>query len=107
MPLRTTRTFDYIALMLFLSSRRRHTRYIGDWSSDVCSSDLLAIGRKAHDLVLVTVVRKAEILRDGLIEDAERMREEYPAFNRDVPTRPDAPRGARKKIGRASCRERV
>ena len=22
------------------SSRRRHTRYIGDWSSDVCSSDL-------------------------------------------------------------------
>src|SRR5437762_3838930 len=24
----------------FCSSRRRHTRYIGDWSSDVCSSDL-------------------------------------------------------------------
>src|SRR5437762_2172448 len=23
----------------FFSSRRRHTRYIGDWSSDVCSSD--------------------------------------------------------------------
>src|SRR5437764_6666433 len=26
----------------FFSSRRRHTRYIGDWSSDVCSSDLSA-----------------------------------------------------------------
>src|SRR5437879_13787048 len=25
----------------FFSSRRRHTRYIGDWSSDVCSSDLM------------------------------------------------------------------
>src|SRR3712207_2939272 len=25
---------------LFLSSRRRHTRYWRDWSSDVCSSDL-------------------------------------------------------------------
>src|ERR1017187_9589961 len=25
---------------IFFSSRRRHTRYIGDWSSDVCSSDL-------------------------------------------------------------------
>src|SRR5436189_4863182 len=25
----------------FFSSRRRHTRYIGDWSSDVCSSDLV------------------------------------------------------------------
>src|SRR5437763_16609194 len=24
----------------FFSSRRRHTRYIGDWSSDVCSSVL-------------------------------------------------------------------
>src|SRR5437762_194631 len=28
-------------LFFFFSRRRRHTRYIGDWSSDVCSSDLL------------------------------------------------------------------
>src|SRR5437762_3842100 len=28
----------------FFSSRRRHTRYIGDWSSDVCSSDLYHAG---------------------------------------------------------------
>src|SRR5437762_10453558 len=28
------------AYRFFFSSRRRHTRYIGDWSSDVCSSDL-------------------------------------------------------------------
>src|SRR5207248_5045729 len=27
--------------MFFFSSRRRHTRSYGDWSSDVCSSDLL------------------------------------------------------------------
>src|SRR3712207_8432294 len=27
--------------LLFFSSRRRHTRYWRDWSSDVCSSDLL------------------------------------------------------------------
>src|SRR5205807_6257460 len=26
----------------FFSSRRRHTRLQGDWSSDVCSSDLFA-----------------------------------------------------------------
>src|SRR3712207_7434341 len=26
--------------MNFISSRRRHTRYWRDWSSDVCSSDL-------------------------------------------------------------------
>src|SRR5690606_40274269 len=28
----------------FFSSRRRHTRFSRDWSSDVCSSDLVAIG---------------------------------------------------------------
>src|SRR3712207_7344477 len=28
--------------MFFFSSRRRHTRYWRDWSSDVCSSDLAA-----------------------------------------------------------------
>src|SRR6267154_1284370 len=27
-------------LWFFFSSRRRHTRWTGDWSSDVCSSDL-------------------------------------------------------------------
>src|SRR5256885_4001872 len=30
-----------VALFFFFSSRRRHTRLQGDWSSDVCSSDLL------------------------------------------------------------------
>src|SRR3712207_8969567 len=29
--------------MFFFSSRRRHTRYWRDWSSDVCSSDLRLI----------------------------------------------------------------
>src|SRR3712207_7943259 len=29
-------------LFFFFSSRRRHTRYWRDWSSDVCSSDLSA-----------------------------------------------------------------
>src|SRR5690606_4653937 len=32
----------------FFSSRRRHTRFSRDWSSDVCSSDLGA--RRAEDL---------------------------------------------------------
>src|SRR6266487_5783075 len=27
-------------VFFFFSSRRRHTRWTGDWSSDVCSSDL-------------------------------------------------------------------
>src|SRR5437763_8503078 len=32
--------FCFYSYFFFFSSRRRHTRYIGDWSSDVCSSDL-------------------------------------------------------------------
>src|SRR3989454_2638860 len=31
---------DFALLFFFFSSRRRHTRLQGDWSSDVCSSDL-------------------------------------------------------------------
>src|ERR1039457_1885395 len=31
----------------FCSSRRRHTRLQGDWSSDVCSSDLKIVGASA------------------------------------------------------------
>src|SRR5256885_8276041 len=30
-------------LFFFFSSRRRHTRLQGDWSSDVCSSDLSSL----------------------------------------------------------------
>src|SRR5260370_4497643 len=32
------------SLLFFFSSRRRHTRFKCDWSSDVCSSDLLNAG---------------------------------------------------------------
>src|SRR3712207_7077913 len=31
-----------VCVIFFFSSRRRHTRYWRDWSSDVCSSDLSA-----------------------------------------------------------------
>src|SRR5256885_4498460 len=32
-----------LSAFFFFSSRRRHTRLQGDWSSDVCSSDLAAL----------------------------------------------------------------
>src|SRR5437870_10584961 len=31
---------EVVSLVFFFSSRRRHTRWPRDWSSDVCSSDL-------------------------------------------------------------------
>src|SRR6266508_5755067 len=35
----------------FFSSRRRHTRWPRDWSSDVCSSDLAARAERRENLV--------------------------------------------------------
>src|SRR5689334_23980268 len=34
----------HVVCIFFFSSRRRHTRWNCDWSSDVCSSDLDAAG---------------------------------------------------------------
>src|SRR3712207_6969256 len=36
------------SMSFFFSSRRRHTRYWRDWSSDVCSSDLVVGLLEAH-----------------------------------------------------------
>src|SRR6266511_5543116 len=33
----------FYCFFFFFSSRRRHTRFSRDWSSDVCSSDLVGI----------------------------------------------------------------
>src|SRR5256885_3614098 len=38
---RFTNSHSECTLLFFFSSRRRHTRLQGDWSSDVCSSDLV------------------------------------------------------------------
>src|SRR5205814_4181303 len=37
-------------LFFFFSSRRRHTRCLSDWSSDVCSSDLVRPKTGEHDV---------------------------------------------------------
>src|SRR5256885_2817789 len=46
----------------FFSSRRRHTRLQGDWSSDVCSSDL---DRPGHLAVADIHARRAAVRQDG------------------------------------------
>src|SRR5574341_758256 len=38
----------------FFSSRRRHTRLVGDWSSDVCSSDLVVFLELRRDSRVTT-----------------------------------------------------
>src|SRR5205814_6658851 len=47
---RPARAFFY--LNFFFSSRRRHTRCLSDWSSDVCSSDLPGDNVAADGLIV-------------------------------------------------------
>src|SRR5438034_8676145 len=78
----------------FFSSRRRHTRSLCDWSSDVCSSDLSgatieSVVRRAKKLALKRYIGGGEkgITTDDLITA---VREEFKE-NEDLPntTNPD------------------
>src|SRR5690606_40302019 len=75
----------------FFSSRRRHTRFSRDWSSDVCSSDLTVSSER----------------RGLTVNDApEDKLEATPAPARRPRLRGWLSRQSR-QIGRASCRERA
>ena len=51
-----------VFVVFFFSSRRRHTRFTSDWSSDVCSSDLPGLtGEKLHSEEGRDEMRKAVI----------------------------------------------
>ena len=59
----------------FFSSRRRHTRYWRDWSSDVCSSDLVKTQTEPSGTAVVVESdierkkREADELLKGIIPD--------------------------------------
>src|SRR5256886_6260185 len=90
--------------VVFFSSRRRHTRFDCDWSSDVCSSDLGQSTQGATHLIKVAC------------ETATGKRPAMSIFGTDYPT-PDgtcirdyihvSDLAVAHQIGRASCRERV
>src|SRR5256885_2898468 len=87
----------------FFSSRRRHTRLQGDWSSDVCSSDLAAHNRSVFTFVAppdASVEAALAAMRVATERiDLSRHTGEHPRMGATdvVPF----------EIGRASCRERV
>src|SRR5256885_4512398 len=86
----------------FFSSRRRHTRLQGDWSSDVCSSDLRVVG------VLELLPPAGQAFID--LADVGAQAHEVEARAKARLGHQAERRGARalvKEIGRASCRERV
>src|SRR5437016_10016984 len=99
----------------FFSSRRRHTRLVSDWSSDVCSSDLVikdAIADNALQQVLLrpedfdviaTLNLNGDYLSDALAAQVGGIGI-APGGNINYITGHAV---FEAKIGRASCRERV
>src|SRR2546430_13561374 len=68
-----TYTRDHLSLSLFLfSSRRRHTRFDCDWSSDVCSSDLHDIPIPLNQRVLSYIELFQGRLHDFIEEGMKR-----------------------------------
>src|SRR5438046_2354254 len=56
------------SVLFFFSSRRRHTRLVSDWSSDVCSSDLSSLGKPVDTVRIrngLTVPAEADYVLEG------------------------------------------
>src|SRR5690606_40955899 len=92
------------------SSRRRHTRFSRDWSSDVCSSDLAQVQlvldqviRAVEFLFVFTLAAGLAVLFAALSATRESRSREF-ALLRAMGA---GSRLLRQEIGRASCRERV
>src|SRR2546430_12870432 len=87
--------------LFFFSSRRRHTRFDCDWSSDVCSSDLAQRGQIFCAGQAKKVPVRLTTFRGN--QEAFVLLWHFPNnFPNEVLTRLQ-----QFKIGRASCRERV
>src|SRR5207302_5211928 len=93
--------------------RRRHTRFSRDWSSDVCSSDLVAQFRDQTRRFLAGELTEDEFrplrLQNGLYiqKHAPMLRIAVPyGLLSSTQLRKLAHIGRKYEIGRASCRER-
>src|SRR5688500_20229397 len=87
-------------LIFFFSSGRRHTRLQGDWSSDVCSSDLISESgiRKVLDTVIDPATgRSVEAL--GMVSGVA-TRAGHVAITLDV----DPARSEERRVGK-ECRQ--
>src|SRR5688500_19765692 len=90
----------FLFFYFFFSSRRRHTRLQGDWSSDVCSSDLLLALEILDALDRAFGLHRPDEFGDG---------QHVVADDFQAGALLDRDRGGARigfEIGRASCRER-
>src|SRR5256885_6540811 len=90
-----------VRFYFFFASRRRHTRLQGDWSSDVCSSDLpLAVETREACLEAVEAEIRLEVaLLDELEDGAAQPRALAPVAERpDERLRPE--RSEERRVGK-------
>src|SRR2546430_10311801 len=92
----------YRLLLFFFSSRRRHTRFDCDWSSDVCSSDL--VGRLMLGRGFLEATTKHQPTNTPAISLLYALEAQLARIEREGGAEG---RWRRHEIGRASCRERV
>src|SRR5207302_5111653 len=93
-----------LCFVFFFSSRRRHTRFSRDWSSDVCSSDLGLAGFEGRASVRTWLYHVAT----SRCLDALRSASRRPLMSAPPPgLDPPEPTRLGEEIGRASCRERA
>src|SRR6266700_7304706 len=89
------------SFFFFFSSRRRHTRFSRDWSSDVCSSDLgqLVVDQRADrrdHLAVLGLELRAHELSDELLRGVLDLAQHAPVWRFDEPVLVDpAVRGER------------
>src|SRR5437763_7573788 len=95
------------AFLYCFSSRRRHTRYIDDWSSDVCSSDLhgARIERARLPNAQASASQPQSVGTAGGRAQYE-LRAEKNLDKSGVAPLELKPLVGHQEIGRASCRER-
>src|SRR5690606_39362615 len=95
--------FILVSWIFFFSSRRRHTRFSRDWSSDVCSSDLAYTRLDAYRDQ--GGYRLLQAIRGGSMNPDEIMTMLGEAGLKGLGGA-GFPAGRKWQIGRASCRER-
>src|SRR5439155_8288600 len=92
-------------IFFFFSSRRRHTRWPRDWSSDVCSSDLGAADDR--DRAVAQGVHLGQPARLVARRDEEQIAAgDHEMRERGVVADEQSDPAGMREIGRASCRER-
>src|SRR5258706_3127083 len=96
--------FIVVHCFFFFSSRRRHTRLVSDWSSDVCSSDLYNLGFFVQDRWRMGRVAVSPGVR---FEFQKESNDAYTAGATKYAPARNLPFSGADEIGRASCRERV